>query len=181
MDSWETATTEEAVTAVPLESPEELVRRLFLGEYARMVRVARYLSGQPDRGEEIAQEAFAVLLRRAGTLEDPEGAAAYLRRVVANLSASAHRRRRVASRLAGRVAAPGIATGEGEAEVESRQVVLAALSRLPKRQRECLVLRYYLDLSEADIALSLGISAGSVKVHSSRGLAALSRMLGGRP
>ncbi|MBK5287642.1 MAG: sigma-70 family RNA polymerase sigma factor, partial [Acidimicrobiia bacterium] len=56
--------------------------------------------------------------------------------------------------------------------------VVDALRQLPRRQRECLLLRYYADLSEADIAATLGISAGSVKSHSSRGMTALSRALG---
>ena len=60
---------------------------------------------------------------------------------------------------------------------EDHSDVVAALRRLPVRQRECLVLRYYLDLSEAEIAAALGISTGSVKTHSHRGLAALEKTL----
>ena len=60
-----------------------------------------------------------------------------------------------------------------------RAAVMAAIRRLPRRQRECLVLRYYSDLSEAEIASTLGISKGSVKSHSSRGIATLGRELGG--
>ena len=58
--------------------------------------------------------------------------------------------------------------------------MIAALRSLPDRQRECLVLRYYLDLSEAEIAATLGISAGSVKTHSHRGVAAWPRSLEAR-
>jgi RNA polymerase sigma factor (sigma-70 family) len=60
---------------------------------------------------------------------------------------------------------------------EDRREVLAALRALPDRQRECLALRYYLDLSESEIAATLGISAGSVKTHTHRGIAALERAL----
>ena len=63
---------------------------------------------------------------------------------------------------------------------DDHQEVLDALRTLPRRQRECLVLRYYLDLSEAEIASTLGISNGSVKSHSSRGLAAVPRHLEAR-
>jgi RNA polymerase sigma factor (sigma-70 family) len=64
--------------------------------------------------------------------------------------------------------------------VDDHREVLDALRTLPRRQRECLVLRYYLDLSESEIASTLGISNGSVKSHSSRGLAAVARHLEAR-
>ena len=77
---------------------------------------------------------------------------------------------------AGREPAPPTPEGDVLVGDEHRRVV-AALRRLPARQRECLVLRYYLDLSEAEIATTLGISAGSVKTHASRGLTALASLL----
>jgi RNA polymerase sigma-70 factor (sigma-E family) len=158
--------------------PGVLVKELFTEHYSQMVRLAQYLSGQPDRGEEIAQEAFAVLLRRAETLEDPSAAGAYLRQVVTNLAASAARRRRLAWRHRGTESHSRSRPGDEAGAVDDRTVVLAALARLSRRQRECLVLRYYLDLAEVDIAASLGITTGSVKTHSSRGIAALAQILG---
>jgi len=164
-----------------VDSRQDLVKELFQNEYGRTVRLAQYLALEPDRGEEIAQEAFAVLLRRAPGLEHPEVAAAYLYRVVVNLARSSARRQRLALRHRTPDWAPDSEVGDSSGEVAERQVVLAALARLPRRQRECLVLRYYLDLTEADIAAALGVSAGSVKTHSSRGLAGLGRILGERP
>ncbi len=64
--------------------------------------------------------------------------------------------------------------------LDDQQEVLEAMRSLPRRQRECLVLRYYLDLSESEIASTLGISNGSVKSHASRGLAALAKHLEAR-
>jgi RNA polymerase sigma factor (sigma-70 family) len=98
--------------------------------------------------------------------------------IVVNLARSAQRRRSLARRHA---AADPTAKGEvddGAEERADREAVLVALRRIARRQRECLVLRYYLDLSEADIAGVLGVSAGSVKTHTSRGLAAMARLLG---
>ena len=78
---------------------------------------------------------------------------------------------------------PGVHdSAEGQALLaEDRRQVLAALSELPRRRREVLVLRYYLGLSEAEIAAALGISAGAVKSSAARGLAALARKIGDKP
>jgi RNA polymerase sigma factor (sigma-70 family) len=72
----------------------------------------------------------------------------------------------------------GAAADVGALASEEQARVLAALRRLPVRQREALVLRYYADLSEAEIAAAMGVSAGSVKTHAHRGLATLAELLG---
>jgi RNA polymerase sigma-70 factor (sigma-E family) len=161
-----------------LVGAQDLVRSLFVSQYGSMVRLAQYLSGDPDAGQEIAQEAFAVLLRRWADLSEPEGAAGYLRRVVVNLARSRVRRRRMTLRHQARLAVWDSGSAERSVDLNERRQMIALLLRLPRRQRECLVLRYYLDLAESDIAESLGISTGSVKTHCSRGLAALARALG---
>jgi RNA polymerase sigma-70 factor (sigma-E family) len=159
----------------------DLVRKLFQSEYGRIVRLAQYLAGDPDRGEEIAQEAFAALLRRATDMDHPEQAGAYLRQVVVNQARSAFRRRRVVGRNQTPSWAAVELTPDPSGPANDRQVVLAALGRLSRRQRECLVLRYYLDLTEDEIASALGVSAGAVKTHSHRGIAAMAKILGDRP
>jgi len=105
---------------------------------------------------------------------------------VLNGCRSVLRRRKIAARVGAAVgAAADLAVRESaEAEVirsEERRQVLVALAGLPARRREVLVLRYYLGLSEAEIAATLGISNGSVKSAAARGLAALARALGKEP
>jgi RNA polymerase sigma factor (sigma-70 family) len=101
----------------------------------------------------------------------------YLRATVMNLARSRMRRRLVARRRVEPVSAVSASPEEHAVLLSDQQDVLDAVRALPRRQRECIVLRYYLDLSEAEIASTLGISAGSVKSHSHRGLAALARRL----
>jgi len=106
-------------------------------------------------------------------LRDPDAAVAYVRTSVCNLTRSRHRHLRVVRRR----------TPAGRYEESSEQAailreVLAALADLPPRTREALVLRYWLDLSQREIAAAMGVSTGTVKSHVSRGLAALARTLG---
>jgi RNA polymerase sigma-70 factor (sigma-E family) len=152
---------------------------LFHTEYRSLVRLACLLLDERAIGEEIAQEAFVRLHRSWSRLRDGTAAPAYLRSTVLNIARSRLRRRLIARRRA----APGErhdVSAEARALIsEDQREVLAALRTLPRRQRECLVLRYYLDLSETEIAATLGISTGSVKSHSHRGLKALARKLEG--
>jgi RNA polymerase sigma factor (sigma-70 family) len=101
----------------------------------------------------------------------------YLRATVMNLARSRMRRRLVARRRVEPAVRPAMSAEEHTLLLADQQEVLDAVRALPRRQRECLVLRYYLDLSETEIASTLGISNGSVKSHSSRGLAALAQRL----
>lgn len=145
--------------------------------YRSLVRLASVLIDDLGTCEEIVQEAFVQVWRRNPRLVDPERLPAYLRSTVLNgarsaLRQRAVRRRHLATAPRGAPAAEATAlAGDPDGEV------LAALRGLPDRQREVLSLRYYLDLSEHQIATTLGISAGSVKTHASRGLAALSHQL----
>ena len=135
----------------------------------------------PGTAEEIVQDCFVAVHARWNRLHDPDKALAYLRQSVVNRSRS-HLRHLVgrargtptASRRRSRPRAPTTrrTTWPGG------PTVLDALRRLPRRQREVLALRYYLDLSEAEIADTLGISRGAVKSHASRGAAALRAELG---
>jgi RNA polymerase sigma-70 factor (sigma-E family) len=154
---------------------------LFRAEYEPLVRLAWLLVRDRGVAEDVAQEAFLGLFRRWESLQDPEAARAYLRTSVVN-AARSRARRHTTRRRPRRVAPTGVqqedaVTGSAEDAVflrERERDVLDALAQLPRRQRECLVLRYFLDESELDTAALLGISPGSVKSHVHRGLRALS-------
>jgi RNA polymerase sigma factor (sigma-70 family) len=153
------------------------VSELFRARYPEMVRLADLLGA--DDPEDIAQEAFAQLIRKAGSLRDPAAAVAYVRASVCNLVRNRNRHLRVA-----RLRAPA---GQDEHSSEHTVMlrhdhaeVIAALAALPVRRREAIVLRYWLDLSEREIAAAMGVSQGTVKSHVSRGLDALGKILEGR-
>jgi RNA polymerase sigma-70 factor (sigma-E family) len=154
-------------------SADEAVTHLYSGHYASLVRLATMLLGDQSRAEEVVQDAYVSLHGRWSRLTDPDKALAYLRTSVVNGARSSLRRRAVADRHRPLSDEP---VGSAETAViaaEERRELLAALDGLSDRQREVLLLRYYLDLSEADIAETLRISRGAVKTHSSRGIAAL--------
>ncbi len=113
------------------------------------------------------------------TLPEPGKEAAYLRSMVMNGARSRMRRRMVRRRLAPEAPPPIESAESGAMDRLRSDALIDAVRALPRRQSEVLTLRYYLDLSEAEIAEVLGISRGSVKTHASRGLAALERTLGG--
>lgn len=145
--------------------------------YRSLVRLACVLLDELGAGEEVVQEAFVRVHRSWGQVDQP---LTYLRATVLNLSRSRMRRRLVARRRVEPVVRPAMSAEEHVVLLADQQEVLDAVRTLPRRQRECLVLRYYLELSEAEIAATLGISNGSVKSHSHRGLKALATRLEGR-
>jgi RNA polymerase sigma factor (sigma-70 family) len=151
------------------------VSGLFRARYPEMVRLANLLGA--DDPEDIAQEAFARLIRKHGSLRSSEAALAYVRASVCNLTRNRHRHLRVV-----RLRTPAAHHEDSSEQVvmvrEDHREVLAALAGLPPRRREAIVLRYWLDLSECEIAAAMGVSPGTVKSHVSRGLAALAAALG---
>lgn len=146
---------------------------LFVADYERLVRLARLL-GDPADAEDVVQTAFIRVYRR-GRLRDPELAGAYLRQTVVNLTRSSWRRKQTARRYAEARPSNEIP----DADVAGRLVMRAAIAALPRRQREAVVLRYYVDLTEAATADMMGVSIGSVKAYTSRGLARLGELLAG--
>lgn len=159
------------------EPREAAVTELYNREWPGMVRLALLLLGDRPSAEDVAQDAFAELYRRWDRLRDPTRALTYLRSTVLNRSRSVLRRRTVALRHR-RSHDPPVWSAEQQSVLnEERREVLRALTRLPARRREVLVLRFYLELSDAEIAETLGISQGSVRSAASRGLAALGRIL----
>jgi RNA polymerase sigma-70 factor (sigma-E family) len=163
--------------APPLCSGSSLTQlhRLFSTRYPAMVALAQLILGERAAAEEIAQEAFVRVQRRLSQIDNPE---AYLRTTVVNLARSAVRRRSGVLRYLRHHQEEDQQIPDASEQLSERDAVLAMLARLPHRQREVLVLRYYLDYSENEIAHALGISVGTVKTHMSRGLTAAARLLG---
>jgi RNA polymerase sigma-70 factor (sigma-E family) len=149
------------------------VEELYAAHYRRLVRLSVLLVRDPETAEEVVQDAFVAMHGRWRSLREPDKALAYLRQAVVNRSRSVLRHRGVRASYRPPPVADGSGADEDVLVSERRACVLEALRRLPERQREVLALRYYLDLSEADIARTLGISRGSVKSHASRGVTAL--------
>jgi len=164
--------------AVRIVAPDEALAEVFAEHQAPLVRLAVLLGA--DDPEDIVAEAFYQLFRRWGRLRDQDAAVAYVRSAVCNLARMRIRHLQVARRHAAKAAHEPEVTSSIEAEAMLRadqRTLIEALNGLSSRQREALVLRYWLDLREAEIAAAMGISAGAVKVHLSRGMASLTRKL----
>jgi RNA polymerase sigma-70 factor (sigma-E family) len=153
------------------------VEQLYATHYRRLVRLSVLLVGDPETAEEVVQDSFVAMHGRWRSLREPEKGLAYLRQTVVNRSRSVLRHRGVRARYVAPAARDLPGADEDVLVSERRRAVLDAVQRLPDRQREVLALRYYLDLSEADIAATLGISRGAVKSHASRGVAALRTLM----
>lgn len=154
---------------------DQAVTSLFAAHYRPLVRLAALLLRDSGAAEEVVQDAYVALHGRWWRLREPDKALAYLRACVVNKSRSALRHRRVVDRhaLTQRPLPDAPSAEAGALGALDSAAVVAALHELPTRQREALVLRYYGDLSEAEIADTMGISRGAVKSHTSRGIATL--------
>ncbi|MFJ4812435.1 SigE family RNA polymerase sigma factor [Streptomyces longwoodensis] len=149
----------------------------FEAHYAELSRLARLLTGEPDAADDLAADALLALWHRWDRVRAADHPVAYARGVVANLArtrvrSAVRERRRVSlfwSQREERTENPDVA---GVVDVQS------ALRRLPFRKRACVVLRHAFDLSEKDTALALGISVGTVKSQTSKGVAELQKLLG---
>ena len=165
----------------PTSDADAAVAVLFRSHRLPLVRLARLLVDDLETAEDVVQDAFSALHRRWGSIAEPNAALGYLRTSVVNGSRSVLRRRRTArayvwpddERLSADSADAGLLVGE------EHRAVLSALQRLPSRQREVIVLRYWAELTEAEIAATLGISVGAVKSTASRGRDAIAAQLGG--
>jgi RNA polymerase sigma-70 factor (sigma-E family) len=166
-------------TAGAHDGVDALVERLYHAESARLVQMARWFVEDTTAAEDLVQEAFIRLAHHGHRIREQERAAAYLRSIVINLARD-HNRRGLVSLRHRPPADPDPRSAEDHATVrEDVQEVVAALRNLPRRQRDCVVLRYYLDLPVDEIAATLGVSRNSVKTHLTRGLKNLSLDLGG--
>ena len=158
-------------------SPRAAVTALFHGHYRRLVGLAGLMVDDRETAEEVVQDAFEQLYRRWGSLRDTGAAVGYLERSVVNGSRS--RVRRLFTERSFVYPEAGTTASAESAGVDSRQRddLVAAVRELPRRQREVIVLRYFLDLSEDQIAQWLGVSPGSVKQHAHRATASLQRRM----
>ena len=162
------------------------VTALYQAHALSLARLALVMLGDASAAEDVVQDAFLGLYRRWDRLDHPTAAQAYLRTSVLNGCRTALSRRArygVLSADTGAADRPsaGPALESAEATVvhdEEQQAVLAAIRRLPSRQREALVLRYYLDMTEDQTADAMRVSRGTVKSATSRAIATVGRMLG---
>ncbi len=171
---------ERSVSGITADRERLAYDELFHGHFRGMVRLAALLgAGDP---EDVAQEAFCRLHERMPGMRDPGAAIGYLRTTVVNLTRSGLRHLQVVRRHAP-APMPDGASAEYVASVrEEHREVIVALRGLAPRYREALVLRYWQDMSESEMAEVMGVSPGTVKSSVSRGLAALETALkaGGR-
>jgi RNA polymerase sigma-70 factor (sigma-E family) len=144
---------------------------LYERHYDELVRLAFALTSDWALAEDLAQEAFARAWRGWGNIRDQQRAPAYLRATVVNLARTSVRRM-LRERRGWRER-----SDPGTADLAVSIDLLRALSRLPARKRACVVLRFYVDLSEADTAAALGVSVGTVKSQTAKALQRLRRLL----
>jgi RNA polymerase sigma-70 factor (sigma-E family) len=169
------------MTAVRSDAgPAATLAEMHREHYRSLVKLAALLVDDRAACEELVQDAFVAVFRSAARVRDEAKLPAYLRSAVLNGARSYLRRREVRDRL--RIVGRGDAvSAETTALIaDDQRAVLDALRALPDRQRDVLVLRFYLDLAESAIAETLGIGAGTVKTHTRRGLDALARELESR-
>jgi RNA polymerase sigma-70 factor (sigma-E family) len=158
---------------------ERAVTQLYEAHALGMIRLAHIMLGDRQSAEDVVQEAFCGLYRRWSHLSDRGSAVHYLRSAVLNRCRSVLRRR-TTSRAPHGLAGPAEPARSAESAVLSiaeRDEIMRAVRRLPPRQREALVLRFYLDLSAEETATTMGISPSSVRSATHRALASLGRML----
>ncbi|MBO3751820.1 SigE family RNA polymerase sigma factor [Streptosporangiaceae bacterium NEAU-GS5] len=154
---------------------DETVSGLYAEHALGLTRLAVIMVGDRESAEDVVHEAFLGLHRRFGALKDRGKALVYLRSSVINNARTVLRRRRLPLF---RAYEPPVWSAESAAMLGvERREVMEALHRLPQRQREALVLRYYAELSEEETAQVMGISRGTVKSTTSRALDALGRLL----
>ena len=152
---------------------DQAVAELYSLHYRPLTRLATLLVRDAATAEEVVQDAFIAMHAAWLRLGDADNALAYLRQAVVNRSRSVLRHRTVVDKNMQK-APPDMPSAEhGALALLERSAVVDALRKLPERQREAIVLRYYADFSEAEIAAAMNISRGAVKSHTARGMAAL--------
>jgi RNA polymerase sigma-70 factor (sigma-E family) len=151
---------------------------LYAVHYRALVRLAALLVRDKATAEEVVQDSFVAMHTNWRRLRDSGKASAYLRRCVVNRSRSVLRHQMVTERHMLQPPPEMPSAEQGAMALLERSAVVAALHGLPARQREALVLRYYADLPEAEIASAMGISQGAVKSHVFRAMSALRGELG---
>jgi RNA polymerase sigma-70 factor (sigma-E family) len=156
---------------------DDLVSGLYRAHALALTRLAKLLLGDQASAEDVVHDAFLSLYRAAPRLRDRDQMLPYLRACVINGSRSALRSRRRALLRKLHHEPPVLSAESAAMTGEDRRAVLAAIARLPRRSREVIVLRYYLDLTDQEIAAVLRVSRGTVSSTVSRGLAVIAREL----
>jgi RNA polymerase sigma-70 factor (sigma-E family) len=162
------------LVAVRADATADLaVSELYSAHYRSLVRLAALLVRDLGTAEEVVQDAFVAMHGGWHRLRDNDKALAYLRQAVVNRSRSVLRHRQVVDRNAPKPPPDMPSAEHGAIALFERSAVIAALRTLPARQREALVLRFYADLPEAQIAETMRISRGAVKSHTARAMQTL--------
>lgn len=159
--------------AAEVDVTTDQLTETYRAHYTSLLRLAALLLDDLGSCEDVVQEAFIRVHAARSRVREPEKLAAYLRQTVVNLSRSALRRRLVGLRLLPKPMPDAASAEEGAYDALERDALIRGLRGLQRRQREVLVLRYYADMTEAQVAQELGISIGSVKAYGSRGIEAL--------
>ena len=159
------------------DDADRAVTALYSTQYRSLVRLAALLLRDVSTAEEVVQDSFVAMHGGWRRLRDSDKALSYLRQSVVNRSRSVLRHRIVVDRNMPKPAPDMPSAEQGAITLLERSAVVTALRSLPARQREALVLRYYGDLSEAQIAATMGISQGAVKSHTARAMSALRGVL----
>ena len=162
-------------------SEDEAIAALFQEHARSLVRLARLFADDRNAAEDLVQEAFLRLRRSFHRIESPDRTAAYLRSIVLNLARDHNRRGLMSLRHRMPEEESQLSAEDRIVLREDQQQMIDALQTLPRRQRDCVTLRYYLELSIPDIAMTLGISVNSVKTHLQRGMAVLEARLEAMP
>ena len=159
-----------------MSSAEDRLADLYAANVQAATRLAYLLTADRQAAEDIAQEAFVRLGGRLLALREPDKAAGYLMRTVANLARDHGRRLKREDKLEVKLESNATAPLD---RIEVRDEVLSAMMRLTPRHRMVLFLRYYLDMSEEQAAQALGSSTSAIKSLTNRASVALRRQLGG--
>ncbi|MGC5000093.1 MULTISPECIES: SigE family RNA polymerase sigma factor [Streptomyces] len=152
----------------------------YRAHYRSLLGLAALLLDDTASCEDVVQEAFIRVHSARKRVREPEKTLAYLRQTVVNLSRSALRRRILGLKLLSKPMPDMASAEEGAYDQLERDSLIKAMKGLQRRQREVLVLRYFADMTEAQVAETLGISLGSVKAYGSRGIAALRVSMGAK-
>jgi RNA polymerase sigma-70 factor (sigma-E family) len=171
------AFTSQPLPASSVWDASEVVTEIYTTHYNQLVRLAVMLVHDVQTAEEVVQDAFEAMHLAWRRLRESEKALSYLRQAIVNRSRSVLRHRKVVEMHAPKPAPDEQSAEHAALTLIERSAVTSALRTLPVRQREAVVLRYYGDFSEADIAKAMGISRGAVKSHTARAMAALKSVL----
>lgn len=155
----------------------EVVTEIYTMHYNQLVRLAVMLVHDVQTAEEVVQDSFEAMHLAWRRLRNTEKALSYLRQAIVNKSRSVLRHRKVVEMHPPKPAPDEQSAEHAALALIERSAVTSALRSLPVRQREAVVLRYYGDFSEADIAKAMGISRGAVKSHTARAMASLKSIL----